>query len=451
MIHFFRYSLVLALLLVCSVSNAQVTKWRDMHKVAKGETIYGISREYGITEEQLRTANPEMNKPGYKLKKGEFIFIPYANEADAIAAADKVVTRSGEKSDVKKRAIRMGVMLPLHNVDGDGRRMVEYYRGLLLACDQMKREGISVDVYAWNVDINADIRMTLLDKGADKCDIIFGPLYTKQVKPLADFASKYGIKVVIPFSIESDAVKNNPNVFQIYQNPTFFNQEVVSQFVKRFESSHPVFIDCNDPSSTKGNFTTQLRKELEVRNIAYSITNINSEWKNFARSFLPNKQNVIILNSEKSPCLNRVILRLDSLRAANPQLKLTFFGHTEWLMYAKYNMGKYCTYDTYIPAYFYYNAMSQATGNLERSYKQWFRADMQDYLPRFAITGYDHGVFFLRGLHQYGVKFNGSTADKTALQTRLHFQKVGKTGGYQNTSFLFVHYNKDHSISTINF
>ena len=169
MIHFFRYSLVLALLLVCSVSNAQVTKWRDMHKVAKGETIYGISREYGITEEQLRTANPEMNKPGYKLKKGEFIFIPYANEADAIAAADKVVTRSGEKSDVKKRAIRMGVMLPLHNVDGDGRRMVEYYRGLLLACDQMKREGISVDVYAWNVDINADIRMTLLDKGADAC------------------------------------------------------------------------------------------------------------------------------------------------------------------------------------------------------------------------------------------------------------------------------------------
>ena len=241
--HFFRYSLVLAFFFVCASANAQMNKWREMHKVAKGETIYGISREYGITEEQLRAANPDMNQPGYKLKKGDFIFIPYASEAEAIAAADKVVTRGDEKSDVRKRAIRMGVMLPLHNVDGDGKRMVEYYRGLLLACDQMKREGISVDVYAWNVDINADIRMTLLNKGADKCDIIFGPLYTKQVKALADFASIYGIKIVIPFSIESDAVNSNPNVFQVYQNPAFFNQEVVAQFVSRFCSAHPVFVD----------------------------------------------------------------------------------------------------------------------------------------------------------------------------------------------------------------
>ena len=448
--HFFRYSLVLAFFFVCASANAQMNKWREMHKVAKGETIYGISREYGITEEQLRAANPDMNQPGYKLKKGDFIFIPYASEAEAIAAADKVVTRGDEKSDVRKRAIRMGVMLPLHNVDGDGKRMVEYYRGLLLACDQMKREGISVDVYAWNVDINADIRMTLLNKGADKCDIIFGPLYTKQVKALADFASIYGIKIVIPFSIESDAVNSNPNVFQVYQNPVFFNQEVVAQFVSRFGSAHPVFIDCNDDKSTKGNFTTQLRKELETRNVAYSITNVNSEWQNFARSFLANKQNVVVLNSEKSPCLNRVISRLDSLRAANPQLQLTLFGYTEWLMYAKYNVEKYCMFDTYIPSHFYYNSLSPATTSLERSYKQWFRTEMQDYLPRFAITGYDHGTYFLRGLHREGAKFAGAESDKTALQTRLHFKKVGK-GGYQNTGFLFVHYNKDHSISTINF
>ena len=230
----------------------------------------------------------------------------------------------------------------------------------------------------------------------------FGPLYTKQVKALADFASIYGIKIVIPFSIESDAVNSNPNVFQVYQNPAFFNQEVVAQFVSRFGSAHPVFIDCNDEKSTKGNFTTQLRKELETRNVAYSITNVNSEWQNFARSFLANKQNVVVLNSEKSPCLNRVISRLDSLRAANPQLQLTLFGYTEWLMYAKYNVEKYCMFDTYIPSHFYYNSLSPATTSLERSYKQWFRTEMQDYLPRFAITGYDHGTYFLRGLHREG-------------------------------------------------
>ena len=56
--------------------------------------------------------------------------------------------------------------------------MVEYYRGILLACDSLKKAGISTNVRAWNVNIDADIRQTLLQEGASDCDIIFGPLYT---------------------------------------------------------------------------------------------------------------------------------------------------------------------------------------------------------------------------------------------------------------------------------
>ena len=63
-------------------------------------------------------------------------------------------------------AIRIGVMLPLHREDGDGLRMVEYYRGILLALEQMKQEGINTDVHAWNVPKDADIKTTLLDKNA---------------------------------------------------------------------------------------------------------------------------------------------------------------------------------------------------------------------------------------------------------------------------------------------
>ena len=90
-------------------------------------------------------------------------------------------------------AIRVGVMLPLHNQDGDGKRMVEYYRGILLALNQLKSEGITTDVHAWNVPKGADIRATLLEPNASKLDVIFGPLYSEQVKPLADFCRTYDI------------------------------------------------------------------------------------------------------------------------------------------------------------------------------------------------------------------------------------------------------------------
>ena len=54
--------------------------------------------------------------------------------------------------------IRVGVMLPLHNVDGDGRRMIEYYRGLLLGINDLKEKGKNIAVYAWNVPANTDPR-----------------------------------------------------------------------------------------------------------------------------------------------------------------------------------------------------------------------------------------------------------------------------------------------------
>ena len=76
--------------------------------------------------------------------------------------------KAANKTDVRKREVRVGIMLPLHNVDGDGNRMVEFYRGLLLAVDDLKKEGISVDIHAWNVNIDADIRQTLTKEGADK-------------------------------------------------------------------------------------------------------------------------------------------------------------------------------------------------------------------------------------------------------------------------------------------
>ena len=92
--------------------------------------------------------------------------------------------------DVRQRAIRVGVMLPLHNINGDGKRMIEYYRGILMACDSLKQSGISVDIHAWNAAEDADIIQILHDNDAARCDIIFGPLYSRQMQAMSDFVQR---------------------------------------------------------------------------------------------------------------------------------------------------------------------------------------------------------------------------------------------------------------------
>lgn len=451
-----KYSLLLAILSVCLGVAAQTQNYREMHKVKKGETVFGIAKKYEITIEELVKANPDMNSVGYELKKGDYIFIPYPKGVKPTdvkgAAAVKTSVSAGTSASVKTPvdAIRVGVMLPLHNVDGDGRRMLEYYRGLLMGCEKLKKEGMNIEVNAWNVPIDADVNTVLAQNGADRCNVIFGPLYSKQVPALSGFAKKNGIKLVIPFSITGNDVASNPNIFQVYQSPELFYSEVVRQFIGRFTTQHVVVVDCNDRQSDKGVFTFTLREALSKKGRTYSITNVTNSAESFMKAFSMTQPNIVVLNTARSPELNAVIAKLDQLKAAVPSLKISLFGYTEWLMYAKYDMDKFCKYDTYVPTHFYYNPLSSATKAFTDDYLKKFDQSLMDYMPRFAITGYDHALYFIKGIKAKGNKFVGDEADKGALQTPMHFKRVGgMNGGLQNVSVSFVHYNTNRSISMI--
>lgn len=437
---------------------AQTIKWRDIYTVKKKDTVFGIANKYGITLPELMDANPEMKQEGYMLQKGATIFIPYSKDSkQAAASSNKTVTTNTTaakpSAQTTSGAVRVGVMLPLHNVDGDGKRMVEYYRGVLIACEALKQRGISTDIHAWNVAIDDDIRVPLLQEEASRCDIIFGPLYTKQVAPLAAFCKTNNIKMVIPFSINGDDVDRNKEIFQVYQSPDALNDAAIKAFLNRFPNVHPIFVDCNDSTSRKGAFTFGLRKELERRNITYSITNVKSDIDQFAKAFVPSKQNVVILNTGRSPQLTQVLNKLDAFDAKYPGAVISLFGYTEWLMYAKYNLERFYKYDTYIPTTFYYNASAARTTELERSYAKWFHEPMQpSAMPRFAITGYDHAMFFIQGIKKYGKNFTGdrSQVSYQPVQTPLHFSKTGK-GGMRNTNFQLIHYTFNHQIESVNY
>ena len=211
MIRFIRYCFFACFFMLPVLAFGQSDKWQDIYKVKKKDTVYGIAKKYHITPGELIKANPAISDTDYKLKKGDKLFIPYPVKTTDTFDAGAI--KNAKKAETKKPdALRVGIMLPLHDVDGDGRRMVEYYRGFLMACDSLRAKGISTDVYAWNVPADADIRISLLDDNAKRCDMIFGPLYTRQLKPLADFCRANDIKLIVPFSISGNEVEANPYI-----------------------------------------------------------------------------------------------------------------------------------------------------------------------------------------------------------------------------------------------
>ena len=453
-----RYFWVFILLFIAvGTISAQVTEnIRGLHKVKKKETIFGISRMYEITIEELINANPEMKEPGYELKKGDVIRIPYPKQS---ATPQTEVMQSNESSNTKKsddlrgRAINLGVMLPLHDINGDGRRMVEYYRGILMACDSLKKEGISVNVHAWNAAEDCDINKILNDQAAADCDLIIAPLYSKQMDALSDFVEKNDIRLVIPFSINAPQLLTNQNIFRIWQSPTEVNDSTIGHFLDRFKGYHPIFIDCNDSTSKKGLFTAGLRRQLEQRDIQYSLTNLRSGESDFSKAFSRTQPNVVILNSGRSQELGVAFSKINGLRVNNPELNITMFGYTEWLTYTRAHLDNFYKNNTYIPSAFYYDPLSPATKRIQQKFRWNFHADMQvNYQPRCAITGFDHAYFFLKGMHQYGRSFSGAAGmlGYPAIQTPLQFERYGN-GGFRNKTMLFVHYMPEHRVEVIKF
>ena len=453
-----RYLFMLFVAFLCTTSVAQNLKWRDMYQVKKKDTIFGIAKNYGLTVDELINANPEMKVAGYELKKGDYIFIPYPANTDPKAAITKAATTPQPQTVAKTtqsqttKTIKVGVVLPLHDVDGDGKRMTEYYRGFLMGCDSLKQQGYSIDVNAWNVPADADIRPTLQDASIRNCDVIFGPLYTKQVKPLSDFCKGAGIKLVIPFSIWGDEVSRNSEIFQVYQSLDELNNASIDAFVSRFGNQHPVFIDCNDSTSKKGIFTFGLRNRLNARGVKYSITNLKSNEELFSKAFSRTQPNVVVLNTGRSPELTVAIAKLKALVASNPGVVVSLFGYTEWLMYTRNNLDNFYKFNTHIPSTFYYNPLSAKTQHLENGYRRWFGLETLYALPKFALMGYDHAQFFIRGLYKYGKAFNGTKPQNvyTPLQTPLDFKRVG-SGGMQNRAFMLVRYTNDKKIELINY
>lgn len=413
-------------------------KWQEIHKVKKKETIFGISHSFGITIDELIDANPVMRQPGYELKKGEVIYIPFHKESPKQEAPKAVVSTP--------KTVKVGVMLPLHDVDGDGKRMVEYYRGLLLAVKQLKQDNINVTMKAFNVNQDADIQKMLHEDGMTDLDVIFGPLYTKQVKELSEFCRAFHIRMVIPFSINGNEVDRNPYIYQVYQSAEMLNETSVMRYMERFADYHPIIIDCNDSTSTKGVFTSALRKQLEKRGIDYSITNLRSSSDLFAKAFSLTKRNMVILNTGRSPELTMAIRKLTELKEANKNVAISMFGYNDWLAYQKYNNNEvnFCKFDTYIPSYYYYNEESEATQAFVRNYDVNFHASMMHALPHFAVTGYDQGMFFIGGIAKYGEAFKASSKQQYTkpLQTPYGFIQASSSTGYRNQFFQLIHFSE---------
>lgn len=440
--------------------------WKDMHKVERKETIFSISREYGITEEELIAANPELKKG--KLKKGTFLFIPYGkNEKQAqqqeTTTPVKELTNEeafSQNEELKKdiKTIKAAVLLPFMagsttNQD-EQLRMVEYYEGFLMAVDSLKKQGVSIDLYTYDTKgKTATTNNILAKKEMKEMDIIFGPANTQDIDALASFADKNNIRLVVPFAPKVDEVFKNPHIYQVNTPQSYLYSEVYEHFTRKFSDCNVIFLNASNGDREKDDFIKGLKTELRNDGISYRDFTVTDNFYELTTVMDTLRNNVFIPTSGKSTALVKILPQLTQIRREKPHYMMNLFGYPEWQTYTNDYLASFYEIDTYFYSSFYTNNLFPAAVNFTHSYRRWYSKDMANIYPKYGMLGYDTGYFFLKGLSKYGNKMeeNLSSIQVTPIQTGFKFERVNNWGGFINRKVFFVHFSKDYELIKLDF
>lgn len=309
--------------------------------------------------------------------------------------------------------------------------MVEYYEGLLMAVDSLKRTGTSIDLYTYNSGPESASLNSILGKSEMKdMDIIFGPLYQQHIKPLAEFAKKQDTRLVIPFTSKDNTVFQNPAVYQINTPQSYLYSEVYDHFVRQFPNANVIFIEASQGAKDKAEFIKGLKDELRNRSIPMKSLKEDVTVESLKTVLRTDRENIFIPTSGSNLTLIKILPQLTLLVREQPESRVHLFGYPEWQTYTKDHLEAFFELDTYFYSSFYTNNLLPAAINFTKSYRRWYGKEMDERYPKFGMLGFDTGYFFLKGLARYGSSFekNMQGLDLVPIQTGFKFQRVNNWG-----------------------
>lgn len=453
-----------------NVSNIQPevkSRCREMHKVKKRETIYSVSRKYGISEDALIQTNPEL-KQG--MKKGMYLCIPNEEVIKKVEVIENPYITETPPTDAeifekKKEVIAQksmttlsaAIVLPFgdNNKKAETYRMLEFYEGFLLAVDSLKQKGVSMDIYVFDSGETKNDMVRLLTKPElQKVDIIFGPLYQDQLEPLSNFVDKHDIRLVLPFTAKTDLVFSNPLIYQVNTPQSYLYNEVYQNFNKRFQSPNVIFIKPTTEDSSKAEYIDGFKADLTSKNIPYKIVSTDEDINSVVAKLDFNKKNIFIPMSGRQVALNEMLPLLNKVKELYPEVDFSLFGYPEWQTYTKDYIDIFFSLDTYFYSSFYTNNLLTSAKSFIKAYQSWYGKNMIDTYPKYGMLGFDIGYFFLYGLSKYGNSLENHIKEVdivNSIQTGFNFDRVNNWGGLVNKKVFFVHFGKDYELSKIDF
>ena len=430
----------------------------DHHVVKPGETIYSLSRRYGITEAEFA----QLNDISQGLKAGAIIRIPKAKEVEqeVVAEADNtpVQTTPGTEITFQKldamQDLNIALMLPMNINSKPNASYVEFYQGFLLGLDEVKKTSngnTKLTVYNTSHD-QLKVQQIVGSTMFEGTNLIVGPVYEDELNPVLQYAHKNSVPVVSPLA--NISAVQSPALYQLSPAPEK-KYEKIGNLLDGGRDIYLIYASSNDKE-----FEQEIIKELHGRPYAaynYSFTDQKSTFKPRNAEARAIESIDDILKGEK-PCLfivlanaetdvDRILGTISSSKVAltdrsEPSAQYVVMGTSRWGRFNNIDHTSYFNNNVVMISTYHAKRDSKAVRDFDGRYIEAYGA-----LPSlYAYRGYDTAMIFCAGMRG-DIEYNMLDKRYTPLQTTYKFVRGNAGERYINQEWVRVNYNNDYTIT----
>ena len=429
----------------------------DHHLVQAGETIYSLSRRFGMSEQEFM----DINDLSSGLKAGAIIRVKksVATEQAEENQQSKDAT-SMQNIDMTMRRLQqneklnVALMLPMNINSKPNASYVEFYQGFLVGLDSLKRAGAAetkLTVYNTGHDqlkVQSIVNSTMFEG----TNLIVGPVYEDELNPVLEYAHKHSVPVVSPLA--NITAVQSPALYQLSPAP----QTKYDKIANLLDGKHDIYLIYASSNDTE--FEKEILPELHGRPYSaytYSFTDQKSVFtpRNAEARAVEGVEE--ILKGEK-PCLfiilanaetdvDRILGTISSAKVAmtdrsEDSARYVVLGTSRWGRFSNIDHTTYFNNNVVMISTYHAKRDSEAVRNFDSRYIESYGA-----LPSlYAYRGYDTAMIFCAGMRG-DIEYKMLDKRYTPLQTTYKFISGQDGERYINQEWMRINYNNDYTIT----
>lgn len=433
------------------------------YEVKRGETFASIAAANGITEEELKAANPDMKK----VKKGKTIVLPkpYSERVNGEMATipldelrEYYEPRLGSlyENIAAKRLeseVNIAMVLPfqLHKSAPPKQAYLytDFYKGFLLALDSVNSltdKHINLKVYDTQHNLNVTDSILALPE-LKGMNMIIAPSEPQQLARINAFGKTNAVPVMNCFTTKNEDYLDNPYVYQVNTPTNEMMHNVMSWFDKRFNGYNVIYLVA--ASDNDKEMFEHIRKHINGKKYNTTTINVNGDlsYNDISNKMDPGSKYVFIPSSGDKNLIKKYIAALKEVKKERFDCDLGLIAYPEYVLYLKDYQTDLQDVDTYMFTRFF-NSKGFRTRDLEAVYKSNFGGEPLQGVPNMSIYGYDTGMYLLKTLGVDGL-ISEDTPMYRGIQTSYRWERGDNWRGMTNQAIEVVHFSTDHQITVI--